>query len=955
MATLTNRTPATTYRDLLQVSNSNSGVDTTLRYITDGEGTSTVVEVSTTQMRVNGLTYPTADGTVGQFIKTDGAGNLSFATVSLSYALDDLSDVTVTSVASGEVLKYDGAGWINNTLAEAGISAVGHTHTASEVTDLATASVAFSNKTGNISQWTNDSNYITVAGVPVPTTITVANEATDTSCYIAFFTAATGDLGPKTNTGLTFNSSTAVLTATGFAGPLTGDVTGNVSGSSGSCTGNAATATALETARAIGGVNFDGTAAITPANITIANEASDTTCFVLFTTAATGALPPKSNTSLTFNSSTGNLGATTFTGAVVGDVTGNVSGSSGSCTGNAATATLAATVTTNANLTGPITSTGNATAIASQTGTGTKFVVDTSPTLVTPDIGVATATSVNKVAITAPTTSATITIADGQTLTVDGSATITNGTHSGTNTGDQTDVSGNAGTVTVADAAGDTTTWVLLGTSQTGSLSPATDAGLTYNATTNALTATSFVGDVTGNVSGSAGSCTGNSATVTTNANLTGEVTSTGNAAVLDKTAITNRTADASPDGANDYVLTYDADAAALKKVLLNNLPGGAIEGTAVLSTGEVGGTKFLREDGDGTCSWQTVTGATLGDADYGDITVSSSGTVLTIDNDAVTYAKIQNVSATDKILGRSTAGAGDVEEIDCTAAGRALLDDADAATQRTTLGLAIGTDVQAYDAELAALAGLTSAADKGIQFTGSGTAATYDLTTAGKALLDDATAADQRTTLGLGTIATQAASSVSITGGSVTGITDITVADGGTGVSTMTTAYAPVCAGTTATGALQVASTGLSTAGYVLTSNGASALPSFQAAAGGGGASCSFDVNQSTHGLSVGNLVYCSGSSTYAKATADTAAHAEVIGIVSAVADTDNFTLLVSGQIDTLSSLTAATVYFLDPSTAGAYTSTAPTTVGQINKPVFISTSTTEAVFINQRGQTVS
>ena len=47
------------------------------------------------------------------------------------------------------------------------------------------------------------------------------------------------------------------------------------------------------------------------------------------------------------------------------------------------------------NLTGPITSTGSATAIASQTGTGTKFVMDTSPTLVTPTLGVATATSVN--------------------------------------------------------------------------------------------------------------------------------------------------------------------------------------------------------------------------------------------------------------------------------------------------------------------------------------------------------------------------------------------------------------------------------------------------------------------------------------------------------------------------------------------------------------------------------
>jgi hypothetical protein len=54
----------------------------------------------------------------------------------------------------------------------------------------------------------------------------------------------------------------------------------------------------------------------------------------------------------------------------------------------------------------------------------------------------------------------------------------------------------------------------------------------------------------------------------------------------------------------------------------------------------------------------------------------------------AVTYDKLQNVSATDRLLGRTSAGAGSVEEISCTAAGRALLDDADAATQRATLGL---------------------------------------------------------------------------------------------------------------------------------------------------------------------------------------------------------------------------------------------------------------------------
>ena len=95
----------------------------------------------------------------------------------------------------------------------------------------------------------------------IPTAITVADESSDTTCFPLFTTAATGDLGPKTASGLTFNSSTDVLSGT-FSGNLTGNVTGNTSGTSGSTTGNAATATALETARNIGGVSFDGTANI---------------------------------------------------------------------------------------------------------------------------------------------------------------------------------------------------------------------------------------------------------------------------------------------------------------------------------------------------------------------------------------------------------------------------------------------------------------------------------------------------------------------------------------------------------------------------------------------------------------------------------------------------------------------------------------------------------------------
>ena len=105
----------------------------------------------------------------------------------------------------------------------------------------------------------------------VPTAITVADESSDTTCFPLFTTAATGDLGPKTASGLTFNSSTDVLSGT-FAGNITGNVTGNTSGTSGSTTGNAATATALETARNIGGVSFDGTANIDLAGVNSAGN-----------------------------------------------------------------------------------------------------------------------------------------------------------------------------------------------------------------------------------------------------------------------------------------------------------------------------------------------------------------------------------------------------------------------------------------------------------------------------------------------------------------------------------------------------------------------------------------------------------------------------------------------------------------------------------------------------------
>ncbi|MDN2578959.1 hypothetical protein [Aquibium sp. ELW1220] len=86
-------------------------------------------------------------------------------------------------------------------------------------------------------------------------------------------------------------------------------------------------------------------------------------------------------------------------------------------------------------------------------------------------------------------------------------------------------------------------------------------------------------------------------------------------------------------------------------------------------------------------------------------------------------------------------------------------------------------TDAQPLDATLTALAGLATVADRLPYSTGADTFALATFTAFGRSLVDDADAAAGRTTLGLGTMATQAASAVAITGGTINGVT----LDGGT------------------------------------------------------------------------------------------------------------------------------------------------------------------------------
>ncbi len=146
------------------------------------------------------------------------------------------------------------------------------------------------------------------------------------------------------------NSATATKLATARTiGGVSFDGTANINlpgvNSSGNqdTSGNAATATALQNARTIGGVSFNGTAninlpgvnasgnqdtsgtAAVATNVTVsANNSTNETVYPVFVDGATGSQGAETDTGLTYNPSTGNLSATTFTGNLTGNTTGTI-------------------------------------------------------------------------------------------------------------------------------------------------------------------------------------------------------------------------------------------------------------------------------------------------------------------------------------------------------------------------------------------------------------------------------------------------------------------------------------------------------------------------------------------------------------------------------------------------------------------------------------------------------
>ena len=446
---------------------------------------------------------------------------------------------------------------------------------------------------------------------------------------------------------------------------------------------------ALGTPSALVGTNITGTAAGLTAG-TVTTNANLTGGVTSVGNAATVV----TNANLTGEAtSTGNA-VTLTNSAVIGKViTGYVSGAGTVAATDSilqAIQKLDGNNSTNANLTGVITSVGNATSIASQTGTGTKFVVDTSPTLITPDLGTPTA---------------------------------------------------------------------LVGTNITG-----TAAGLTAG-------------------------------TVTTNANLTGEATSTGNSVTLSNSAVIGKVITGFTSGAG-VVAATDTILQAIQKLNGN---------TAASGSGTVTSVSVVTANGlAGTVATPSVTPA---------ITLTTSVTgVIKGDGTALSAA----TSGTDYSLGTSALATGIVKSTTATGA----------------LTIAIAADFPTLNQSTTGNAAtVTTNANLTGMVTSVGNAASLGSFTSAQL----ATALTDETGSGANVFATSPTLVTPLLGtptsGVLTNCTGLPVVGGGTGVAT-TTAYGVLAGGTTATGAFQNIGTG--TAAQVLTSNGAGALPTFQAASGG-------------------------------------------------------------------------------------------------------------------------
>ena len=312
---------------------------TELADFSSGIGTAgAILEVDNTNNRIGiGTTNPQALLQVGQIIKMDGATGIITATsfsgtASLASNLTGTPDITVNNL-TGVAATFTGV------------------LTYEDVTNIDSIGIITARSDISIADkiiHTGDTN----TAIRFPSADTFSVETAGVERLRVDSTGDVGLVGIATATGLVvvagsgvYAGHTGVITATAFVGDgsnLTGVISGVELLQGGSSVGTGVTSINFSGAT-VSAPDSVGLSTITvtsvPTTITVADESSDTTCFPLFVTAATGDLGPKSGTNLTFNSSSGALTATSFVGAVTGNATGlsgtpNISCGTGAFSGN---------------------------------------------------------------------------------------------------------------------------------------------------------------------------------------------------------------------------------------------------------------------------------------------------------------------------------------------------------------------------------------------------------------------------------------------------------------------------------------------------------------------------------------------------------------------------------------------------------------------------------------------
>ena len=343
-----------------------------------------VLTAGTGKISINGAyTLPNADGTSGYVLTTNGSGVVSWQAASSSLAIAaDTGSASTVSLLTQTFTIAGGNGIVTSvngqTITISSIGAGGYTSTATAAgtTTLSSSSTANQFFTGTTTQ---------TVKLPSTSTLTLGQEFIIT------------------------NNSTGIVTVQTSAAGAVGTIPG----------GSQATFTVASTSAQTWIYEYTGTSAQTGTGAMVLANSPSLTSPSFSTIVNTGTLTlPTSTDTLVGRATTDTLTNKTFDTAGTGNVF-KVNGNSISAyTGTGSTVVLSAapTITGHPTIEG-VTSTG-------ATGTG-KFVFDTSPTLVTPTLGVATATTINKLTITTPATGSTLTIADGKTLTASNTLTFT--------------------------------------------------------------------------------------------------------------------------------------------------------------------------------------------------------------------------------------------------------------------------------------------------------------------------------------------------------------------------------------------------------------------------------------------------------------------------------------------------------------------------------------------------